>query len=465
MRWIVILISVAVLTAILLWSENHPANATPTSKYDNYLNSVVVIESSDALGTGFFISDKGVIVTNNHVVGDDPTVMVRMRNQKTVTGVVFHLEPASDLAFLSIADKSPHWLELAGPNEGGVGAEVIAIGTAHGLSWSVSKGIISGIRMLDDIRLIQTDAAINVGNSGGPLILLDSGHVVGVNTIGSRKDVAEGIGFAVSADNIRAVAALFEDRPRPGAAPKDRSRKDGEKRKIDREKAEIKREWQKINEERSRLVKERFALETQKKELAEERKRLRLVAAELEKEQERIKAAKAGILSARDERSVSRRRRAPAHKNTPGSEELSTAYAINYFVKLGAEYEPGGFMGIPRVDFKEGSPSPKSHEFENSALPVASKIYSGNSRWIIHYAAQPGLKPVPFAWSHLPQKRSNYSLRDTPLYVDIAGDGKPHIRFRNSHLAVTRLGTNKYAFKFNPPGWLLRYAGSGVKAK
>ncbi|HEX7008034.1 MAG TPA: trypsin-like peptidase domain-containing protein, partial [Alphaproteobacteria bacterium] len=78
-----------------------------------------------------------------------------------------------------------------------------AIGTPEGLSWSVSKGIVSALRDLRGLRLVQTDAAINHGNSGGPLIELGSGKVIGVNALSFRKDLAEGLNFAVSAEDVR----------------------------------------------------------------------------------------------------------------------------------------------------------------------------------------------------------------------------------------------------------------------
>ncbi len=81
--------------------------------------------------------------------------------------------------------------------------EVLAIGSPKGLSWSVSKGIISAVRQYGDIQVVQTDAPINSGNSGGPLIDLETGMVVGINTFGFRKDLAEGLNFAVAADEIR----------------------------------------------------------------------------------------------------------------------------------------------------------------------------------------------------------------------------------------------------------------------
>ena len=203
--------------------------ADPPSKYDPYLNSVMVIQSSEGVGTGFFISSDGLAVTNHHVVGQDNSVQVKLRSGRVVAARVLQKEKDMDLALISVPGGSQPKLSLARPEEGGVGADVIAIGTPKGLSWTVSKGIISGLRdgapfglkgRDHPVRLIQTDAAINTGNSGGPLILLDSGRVVGVNTLSAHKDVAEGISFAVSSANVLVAFAdrLYGDR-QPSAGP------------------------------------------------------------------------------------------------------------------------------------------------------------------------------------------------------------------------------------------------------
>ena len=105
-------------------------------------------------------------------------------------------------------------LTLSGANEGGVGTDVVAIGTPLGLEWSLSKGVVSAIRKdkkrkdpksMNGIKFIQTDAAINPGNSGGPLIATETGTVIGVNTFKQvRSDTEiEGLNFAVSAEELK----------------------------------------------------------------------------------------------------------------------------------------------------------------------------------------------------------------------------------------------------------------------
>ena len=185
--------------------------ATAASRYDEVLEAVVVIRNSQGLGTGFFINSRGRILTNRHVVGSDKEVTVKLRNGRTLPGRVLHAWDDVDLALVGVDLPGSPFLNMARSDEGGVGDEVVAVGTPRGLSWSVSRGIISSIRQDGDIQLIQTDAAINAGNSGGPLILLASARVIGVNTRSLAKDQAEGISFALSANTVKAAFARVKD--------------------------------------------------------------------------------------------------------------------------------------------------------------------------------------------------------------------------------------------------------------
>ncbi|MGE5148259.1 MAG: S1C family serine protease [Candidatus Eiseniibacteriota bacterium] len=181
----------------------------PRSLYDRFLDAVVVISTPSAIGTGFFISPDGYIVTNHHVIGERATASVKLRSGPTLTAVTVATNSIKDLALLKISGDGFRWLELSTGAEAGVGRDVLAIGTPRGLSWSVSKGIVSAVRDQRGVRFIQTDAAINSGNSGGPLIDLASGKVIGVNTLGVRKDLAEGLNFAVSAEDVRMIFGRY----------------------------------------------------------------------------------------------------------------------------------------------------------------------------------------------------------------------------------------------------------------
>jgi S1-C subfamily serine protease len=181
------------------------------SKYEDFLNCVVVVRSSNGVGTGFFVTNEGYIVTNNHVVGNDSSVSIKLRNGRTILGDVMSTVRDRDLALIKVEGDNFSWLALGKITDAGVGNDVIAIGTPEGLDWSVSKGIISAVRNFDGIAVVQTDTAINHGNSGGPLILLKNGKVIGVNTFGFRKDIAEGLSFAISSREVIKILPQIQE--------------------------------------------------------------------------------------------------------------------------------------------------------------------------------------------------------------------------------------------------------------
>lgn len=169
------------------------------------------------LGSGFIISKDGQIVTNHHVVNGAQSVQVKMADGRTFDAEVLGSDPATDIALLSIkAEVELPFVSFGTSQTMRVGDEVVAVGNPFGLSSTVTSGIISAKSRninsgpYDDF--IQTDAAINRGNSGGPLFNND-GDVIGVNTaIISPDGGSVGIGFAVPSDVVRdVVAELAQD--------------------------------------------------------------------------------------------------------------------------------------------------------------------------------------------------------------------------------------------------------------
>ncbi len=185
---------------------------------DQYRDAVVVIETATRVGSGFFIDEKGTVLTNYHVVEDYTVVPVRLRDKRKLPGTVLAVDAERDLALVSLNIRSPAALRLAKiVQDSEAGAAVIAIGAPSGLDWSVTDGIISAVRPLAGMRMIQTNAAINRGNSGGPLIRIDCGVVIGVVTWTLRKllDV-EGLHLAVSSEMVQASFAKYLPTPAPG---------------------------------------------------------------------------------------------------------------------------------------------------------------------------------------------------------------------------------------------------------
>ena len=171
---------------------------------------------SGGLGSGFIISDAGQIVTNAHVVAGAEAVKVTLADGRTFDATVIGSDPMTDIALLKIEAEVDLPTVEFGTTEGlRVGDEVIAVGNPFGLGGTVTTGIVSALSRninagpFDDF--IQTDAAINRGNSGGPLFN-NAGDVIGVNTaIISPGGGSVGIGFAVPADLVQTVVADLAD--------------------------------------------------------------------------------------------------------------------------------------------------------------------------------------------------------------------------------------------------------------
>jgi len=153
-------------------------------------------------GSGFIISPDGLIMTNNHVVGDADEVVVRLLDGREFKAETIGTDPATDVAIIKIDASDLPFLRLGDSDKLEVGDWVLAVGNPFGLSHTLTAGIVSakgrsGMGLNDYENFIQTDAAINPGNSGGPLVDLD-GRVVGMNTaIFSRSGGYMGIGFAI----------------------------------------------------------------------------------------------------------------------------------------------------------------------------------------------------------------------------------------------------------------------------
>jgi len=166
---------------------------------------------SKALGSGFVIDDEGHIVTNNHVIEDADLIEVSFPNGDTYEATLIGRDPATDIAVLKIEAEDIPEVPWGDSDAAEVGEWVIAIGNPFGYSGSVAAGIISARNRniqsgaYDDF--IQTDVAINRGNSGGPLFNMD-GEVIGVNTaILSPTGGSVGISFSVPAELAKSIAA------------------------------------------------------------------------------------------------------------------------------------------------------------------------------------------------------------------------------------------------------------------
>lgn len=162
------------------------------------------------LGSGFIISEKGYILTNNHVVEKAEEITVTLPDKREFKAEVIGTDPMSDVAVIKIEATNLPTAELGDSSTAQVGDWVIAVGTPYGLSQTVTAGIISAagranIGIVDYEDFFQTDAAINPGNSGGPLVDI-AGRVIGMNTaIFSKSGGYQGIGFAIPINMVRGI--------------------------------------------------------------------------------------------------------------------------------------------------------------------------------------------------------------------------------------------------------------------
>ena len=183
--------------------------------------------ASESLGSGFLINDAGFILTNFHVISGSSRIQVTLPDQTQYYATSLDTDRSDDLALIKINPKKKvEFLHLGDSDRLQVGQKVLAIGDPFGLEGTLTVGVVSSIgrkitgenqQQLEG--LIQTDAAINGGNSGGPL-LDSSGSVIGINTaILGRTNI--GIGFAMPIDRAKALlvdyrAGRVTERPKPG---------------------------------------------------------------------------------------------------------------------------------------------------------------------------------------------------------------------------------------------------------
>jgi len=200
------------------------SDTTPSHIYDAAKNAVTYIVADtaqgQATGSGFVISKDGLIVTNDHVVEGATRVQVKVgTNGKAQDATVVGADPSRDLALLKVDGNNLSTLSLGDSSSVGVGDAVYAIGNPFGLDHTFTTGIVSALQRNlqapDGATIsgaIQTDAALNPGNSGGPL-LDSSGKVIGVNSqiqTGSSSGAEAGnvgIGFAIPSSTVKSFIA------------------------------------------------------------------------------------------------------------------------------------------------------------------------------------------------------------------------------------------------------------------
>jgi S1-C subfamily serine protease len=186
--------------------------------------AVLYLKGLDRSGTGFFVTDTGVIATNAHVARGEGVLLAKMPSGAQLEAKVVFLDADLDIALLKVEGQNLPALPLAEASATHQGEGVVAIGNpGDAMLFSVTKGIVSAVGQFPAAgpgTWIQTDAPINPGNSGGPLVNL-YGEVVGISTLKLVKKNTSGIGFALSASDLMTVLRRFYPQAKFSAPPQE----------------------------------------------------------------------------------------------------------------------------------------------------------------------------------------------------------------------------------------------------
>lgn len=204
-------VNISTTTIITTQSNPFPFQFPPGSPFEDMFKEFGAPQErkSSALGSGFIIDEKGIVVTNNHVIQGAEDIIVRVNGNKEFKAKVIGSDPLSDIAVLKLETNEKFIpVKFGNSDKARIGDWVIAIGNPFGLGGTVTSGIISarnrsiGLTRYEDY--IQTDASINSGNSGGPLFDMN-GDVIGINTAILGRSGSIGIGFSIPSNSAKIV--------------------------------------------------------------------------------------------------------------------------------------------------------------------------------------------------------------------------------------------------------------------
>jgi S1-C subfamily serine protease len=187
------------------------AFAASGSILERAIKGVIALRGPDGHGSALMLTRDGLAITNEHVVRGQSTLVARIESGVEYPVRVIRSDSLADVALVEVACLRDCFTSTVLPAAlPPVGTEVFAIGTplSESLDHSVTKGVISGLRRSGTVSLIQTDAAVNPGNSGGPLVESATGRVIGIVSWKIVRDRAEGLAFAVSIQDALRVLGI-----------------------------------------------------------------------------------------------------------------------------------------------------------------------------------------------------------------------------------------------------------------
>jgi len=204
-------VNISTTTTVTTQANPFPFEFPPGSPFEDMFKEFGTPQKrkSSALGSGFIVDEKGIVITNNHVIQGAEDIVVRVNGDKEFKAKVLGADPGMDIAVLQMeTDEKFEPVKFGDSDKARIGDWVIAIGNPFGFGGTVTSGIISarnrsiGLSRYEDF--IQTDASINQGNSGGPLFNME-GDVIGINTAILGPSGSIGIGFAIPSNNAKKV--------------------------------------------------------------------------------------------------------------------------------------------------------------------------------------------------------------------------------------------------------------------
>ena len=168
---------------------------------EKVMDATIIIRSGNSIGSGVLVSNDGWALTSAHVVSGITETQVTLHSGIQIAARVERIDTQQDIALIKLNGSGFKYLKIGNSDDNKIGSEIYAIGapTGTGLAFSIAKGIISGYRDIEGRKYIQTDAALNPGNSGGPMISAN-GHLIGIVSWKISSVAYEGLAFGVPPD-------------------------------------------------------------------------------------------------------------------------------------------------------------------------------------------------------------------------------------------------------------------------